>query len=189
MVVVPSALAGRRIKAGPWPLWLGTGILASLYLGVAPHEVTQVGMVAYAGLILFYTGRARLEMHLRIAWAAVALGLCAMAIEMIPNIRPVALGAIHFLILGPILGTTAPLWLRRSPPVWLWCCGHLSWGIMSAALVLQAFVSETWTWTAAAWGGTATVLWWVVALIWSLFAPVSKAADTTAGSTEEGIMR
>jgi hypothetical protein len=164
VVIVPSTLAGRHISPGPWPFFLVVGCLGALHLGVAPHPITRIGLLAYAGLMLAPTLSTRLELHARAAWGLTALGLCAMALGLLPNVRPVALGATHFLILGPVLSTLAPTWLLRSPPPWAWWLGHASWGAMSGALVLQAFMPLAWTWTAAAIGGTATLLWWSVVL-------------------------
>ncbi|MEM9114015.1 MAG: hypothetical protein AAGD10_10695 [Myxococcota bacterium] len=167
VVIIPSTLAARRVSAGPWPLFLVGGSLGSLYLGVAPFPLTRVGLLAYAGLMAAPVLSPRMELHVRGTWALVGLGLGAMAVGLLPNLRPVALGAIHFLILGPVLGSLAPLWLHWSPPGWLWCLGHASWGTMSVALVLQAFVASPWTWTIAALGGTATLVWWALVLVFS----------------------
>jgi len=164
VVIIPSVFAGRRISPGPWPFFLATGCLGALSLGVAPNAVTRLGLLAFAGLMLAPVLSSRLELHARAAWALVGLGLGAMAVGLVPNVRPVALGAIHFLILGPVLGSLAPLWLQTPPPTWAWWLGHASWGAMSAALVLQAFVASPATWTVAALGGTATLLWWALVL-------------------------
>jgi len=167
VVIIPSTLAGGRISPGPWPFFLVVGVLGALYLGVAPHPVTQVGLLAFAGLMIAPVLSSRLTLHARVAWALVGLGLGAMAVGLLPNVRPVALGAIHFLILGPVLASVAPLWLKAAPPTWAWWLGHACWGTMSAALVLQAFVADPSTWTVAALGGTATLLWWALVLVFS----------------------
>ncbi|MEL7370349.1 MAG: hypothetical protein AAFN74_15630 [Myxococcota bacterium] len=165
LVILPSTLAGRHIEA-PWPLLLLFGGLGALFLGVAPHPVARVGLLAYGGLLVAPILSERLALHVRWAWAVVAGGLGAMAIGVVPNVRPVALGAIHFVILGPVLASLAPVWLRNPPAPWAWWFGHALWGTMSAALVLQAFVPAPWTWTVAALGGTMTLFWWSLVL-WS----------------------
>lgn len=165
VVIIPSTLAARRISPGPWPLLLVSGGLGAAALGVAPSLPARAGLVVYAGLLLVPAFARRLAPHARYAWLPVTAGLLAMAVELLPNTRPVALGAIHFLILGPILATLAPLWMRRPPPPRMWWLGHGLWGAMSAALVLQAFIADRWTWTAAALGGTGTALWWLWAVI------------------------
>jgi hypothetical protein len=164
LVVIPSALAARRISPCPWPVLLLLGALGALYLGVAPQPITRGGLLAYAGMMLAPALSPRLDWYARAPWGLVGLGLGAMAVGVLPNARPVALGAIHFLILGPVLSTLAPLWLKRSPPAGAWWLGHAAWGTMSAALVSQGFVASTWTWRIAALGGTATLLWWAWAL-------------------------
>ncbi len=168
VVIVPSTFGGRGLSPGPWPLFLLVGCLGALFLGVAPHPVTRICLFIYAALVLTPCRSNQLELHARILWAFVACGLGAMAIGVLPNIRPVALGAIHFLILGPVMATLAPLWLRRVPPTWAWWLGHASIGTMAGALVMQAFIADFWTWRLAAAGGTATLLWWccVLALQW-----------------------
>jgi len=166
LVIIPSAMAGRRITVGPWPFLFTTGLLGALFLGVVEHPVARIGLLAHAGLLLTLTRATRLELHTRCAWGVVAAGLGAMATGLLPNTRPVALGAIHFLILGPVLATLAPLWLKRPPPSWMWWLGHLSWGSMSAALLAQEFVASSWTWTIAAAAGSATALWWLLVLVY-----------------------
>ena len=165
VVIIPSTFAARGLSVGPWPLLWLTGCLGAAALGVAPGVASRVGLVIYAGLLLTPVWAVRLAPHARWVWAPVVFGLVAMAVGVMPNTRPVALGAIHFLILGPILATLAPLWLRRAPSARAWWVGHGLWGTMSAALVAQAFVTGAWTWTVAALGGTGTLVWWAWYLI------------------------
>jgi len=166
LVIVPSAVAGRHISLGPWPLLFATGLSGALFLGVAEHPVTRIGLLAHAGLLLALIRSTKLGFHTRCVWGVVSFGLGAMALNILPNTRPVALGAIHFLILGPVLATLAPLWFRCPLPEWVWWLGHASWGGMSAALIAQEFITSPWTWKIAAIGGTMTALWWMFALIY-----------------------
>lgn len=187
-VLVPAALASRRISPGPWPFLLAMAALSALALGVAPTGLTRVGLLAFGGLLLVPAWSPRLPLHLRTVWAAVALGLVALALGLLPNTRPVALGAIHFLVLGPVLGSLAPVWLRRNPPDGVWWVGHLTWATMAAALVAQGLGAGAWTWTVAAVGGTATLVWWVGVMVFQL--PVfddDQTVDTR--STAEGPVR
>jgi hypothetical protein len=174
LVVLPSALAARGVTTGPWPLSLLAGSLGAAALGVWPTPLARAGLLVYAALLVAPVVTARLSWPTRAAWAPVVVGLGAMALGALPNVRPVALGATHFLILGPVLGTLAPVWLRRQPPLWAWWCGHALWGLMSAALVAQAFVAAPWTWTAAALGGTGALLWWGAVMILQLKKSVSS---------------
>ena len=164
VVVVPSVLASARVSVGGWPALLLTGVLGSLALGVLPTAPARVGLFAYAALLLAPVRTSSLPAHARACWLAVALGIAALAVGLLPNTRPVALGALHFLILGPVLAALMPQTLRHPPPRWAWWLGHAAWGSMCAALVAQAFTAAAWTWTAAALGGTATLLWWAVVL-------------------------
>ncbi|MEM9070092.1 MAG: hypothetical protein AAGE52_16415 [Myxococcota bacterium] len=181
LVVVPSALASQRISPGPWPAFLLTGSLGALFLGVAPNVVTRGALLAYAGLLAIPAALPRLATHLRVVWGAVAFGLAAMALGAVPNVRPVALGATHFLILGPVLATLSLVWLPRTPPAWAWWVGHACWGGMSAALVLQAFTSASWTWAAAAAGGTGTLVWWAVVLAYQRNGEPDERSDRQSG--------
>lgn len=181
LVIIPSALAARRISPGPWPVVSVVGALGALYLGVAPNAVTRAGLLAYAGLVFAPALRPWLELHVRAPWAVVSLGLAGMALGALPNTRPVALGAIHFVILGPVLTTLAPLWLKRPPPGLAWWLGHVAWGSMSAALTLQAFVSSAATSTLAAVGGTATLVWWAAVLAAQGLARAPAAPREAAG--------
>lgn len=179
MVVIPSCLAGSRARVGPgpWPLLLVSGVLGSAYLGVMPHWSCGLGLLVYAGLLGVGSRSAQVPTHVRMAWWVVAAGLTAMALGLVPNVRPVALGAIHFLVLGPVLSSLAPLWLPKDPPAWAWYLGHAGWGTMSMALVAQAFGGDARTWLIAAVGGTATLLWWLVVLAWQL-QPSPRRADS-----------
>ncbi len=163
-VMVPSALAATRARTPPWPLLLGAAALAAVALGVWPSPVTAIGLLAYAAL-LGWSATGALPHHLRASWGAVALGLAAVGVGLLPNTRPVALAAIHFLVLGPVLGSLAPSILRVAPPIWAWWTNHVLAAGMALALVLQAFGAGAWTATAAALAGAGTAVWWLVTLV------------------------
>jgi len=167
-VIVPSTLAASRVSPGPWPLLFAASATGSAFLGVAPSSITGAGLLLYAALLVAPMLSRRLDPHLRVLWGLVAAGLGAMACGVLPNTRPVALGAIHFLVLGPVLGSLSSLWLPRRPPPWAWWLVHGFLGAMSASLVLQAFVSTSWTWTVAALGGTGVLVWWSAVLLWQI---------------------
>lgn len=165
LVILPSTLASRQLSVGPWPLLLILGGLSAAALGAYPRLWTQAGLVGYALLLLLpKTGPFRsqdLGWLLRTVWGLVALGLLAMGTGLLPNVQPVAIGAIHFLILGPVLHSLAPRVLRRMPSTGMWIFGHLSWGMMSLALVTQAFGVGLPASHSAALGGSLTVLFWL----------------------------
>jgi hypothetical protein len=184
MVIIPSTLAASRVSPGPWPLLFTASALGSAFLGVAPSAATRAGLLLYAALLLAPMRSRRVDTHLRALWGLVAAGLGAMACDVLPNTRPVALGAIHFLVLGPVLASLSTLWLPRSPPRWAWWLGHAFLSTMSASLVLQAFVPTTWTWTVAALGGTGVLVWWSVVLL-AQGTPWTSAPEAVQGLKEE----
>lgn len=160
VVLVPSMLAGERAQLVPWPALLLAGGLGSLALGAWSHPVSHVGLAAYASVLLVFGTRAALPLALRVSWVAVAAGLFGMATSLLPNTRPVAVGALHFLVLGALLPTLA----RHHAPL----SGTALWALVSAAaglslpLVLQGLGAGLWTLTASAMGGTAFVVVTVV---------------------------
>lgn len=161
LVVVPSAVAARRGSVGPWPLYLTAGGLGAASLGVWPAAVSRAGLGLTALLLLGAARSGALPGSLRAAWAVVALGLAAMAVGLLPDTRPVALGAIHFLVLGPVLASLSPEAWTRGLPDGGWWASHALAAAMSAALVAQGLGAGPWTWTASAVAGTAFAVGWL----------------------------
>ena len=97
------------------------------------------------------------------------------------------MGAIHFLVLAPVLGSLADAWLRRPPPPWAWLANHALVGVMSGSLVASGLGFGAWTLTGAAVGGTGTAVWWAVVLASQLATaagpPPGDRPPTTAGRT------
>ena len=94
----------------------------------------------------------------------IGVGLLAMGAGWLPNVRPVVIGAIHFLVLGPLLASMAPLWLQRSVPVRAWCVSHLGVVLLAAPLLVQGLGAGPWNLDLSALGGSVVLAWWLVAL-------------------------
>ncbi len=166
-VLVPSALAAQEVRVPAAPLFGLAGALGAVALGFWPSLPTRLGLGLYAVWLLWLARQdPRFSLHLRTAWAAVGLGLGGVAVDVLPNVRPVAIGAIHFMILGPVLASLAPLVLRRAPVSdRAWWIGHGFAALLSVPLVLQGLGSGAWTLSASALGGTGVVGWWGWALL------------------------
>lgn len=165
-VLVPSALAARGVRLPGAPLFGVAAVLGAAALGIAPGPWTSAGLGLYALWILYAALRHRdFPLHLRSVWAAVGVGLGLMAGGALPNARPVVVGAIHFLVLAPVLGSLVPAWLPRPLPEAGWWVGHGMVVLLTAPLVLQGMGGRAWTLTASALGGTGVVTWWGWALL------------------------
>ncbi|MCA9642536.1 MAG: hypothetical protein KC492_17675 [Myxococcales bacterium] len=161
-VLVPSALAACDARLGSWPLFFGGAIAASAAIGVWDSPLTRVGMSVYALMLGRIAWRMHAPISLRGAWGAVSVGVLAMALGILPNVRPVAIGAIHFMILGPVLASLAPHWLRWNPPEPVWLLSHGSVAVLAGALVAQGLGFGSWTAVGAALGGSGVALFWVL---------------------------
>jgi hypothetical protein len=177
MVLVPSSLAVRGVRLPGAPLFGLAGALGAAALGAWPGVLPRVGLGLYAVWLLRIALVApRLPLHLRSAWAAVGLGLGGVAVAILPNVRPVAIGAIHFMILGPVVASLAPTVLRRAPvPEPAWWLGHGLVALLSVPLVLQGMGAGAWTLTASALGGTGVLAWWA----WVLWLQLRASHDRT----------
>lgn len=165
VVVTPSALASLGVRAWPTPLLTACGLLGAAALGVWPSVVARVGLGVYALWLASVAKERALAWPLRLAWLLVGVGLLAMAAGLVPNARPAVIGAIHFLVLGPVLLSLAP---RAFPVVSRLAAPPLlvALALHSGALVLQAFEAAPWTFSAAALGGLLAFAWWAVASLW-----------------------
>lgn len=165
VVVTPSALASLGVRAWPTPLMTVAGLAGAAALGVWPSAIARVGLALYALWLASVARQRALGWAVRLSWLLVGLGLLAMAIGLVPNARPAVIGAIHFLVLGPVLLSLAP---RRWPVVSRLAAPPLllALGLHSGALLLQAFEAAPWSFVAAALGGVLAFAWWAVAALW-----------------------
>lgn len=160
LVVVPSVFAARRVAFGPWPLFVLLGASGALALGVAPHPVARFGLIGLAALLARAGTSRRLAAPTRVGWGVAAAGMACLAAGVLPNTRPVALGATHFLVLGPLLGSAAPLIVARPPSDRAALVGLGCATVLAAPLVAQGFGAAGWTSGVSAVGGAATLVWW-----------------------------
>lgn len=168
-VMVPSALAARGVRL-PWPGLLLTGLLGAAALGVWPSTIARAGLAGYGLLLLSGAVQRGLPLHLRLAWSAVALGLLATALGLLPNARPVVIGAIHFTLLSPVLISLVVGWLDDDQPQALYLLYHGCVALLGGPLAAQGVGAGAWTLWASALGGTGVLLWWTVILfrrLWS----------------------
>jgi len=163
LVVVPTALGLLEVRR-PWPALVGAGTLGSLALGVWPHPVGYLGLAVY-GLLVLPVRWTEHPLHLRATWTALGLGVLAMAAGLLPNTRPVVIGAIHFTALSVALPSFASL-TEVPRDGWGWWVHHGAVGLLCAPIVWQAFGGGAWTWTAAAVGGSVVGLEVLGLLAW-----------------------
>ena len=162
-VIVPSVCATISSRRAPWPVVLLAAGAGAAALGVTDAPLARAGLLLYGTLLGGFAWSADLPVHGKVMWAAVACGLGALALGVLPNARPVAIGAIHFLILGPILEPLLPESLRTAAPTPAWWVHHAGVTLLSGPLVLQGIGAGNWTLTASAIGGSVVTVWWLCA--------------------------
>lgn len=165
-VLVPAALSAVRAAAPRGALWLLSTLGAALWLGPLPGPITGLGAVLLAVTVLRIALRPELPLDRRLGWAGFSAGLLAMVLGLVPNHGPVAIGAVHYLVLGPLLdGLTASRWPTRPSLRWATLAAAAA---MSAALVAQGTWATPGAATAAAWAGTAAALGWAwrIVAVW-----------------------
>ena len=161
-VIVPSTLATRREVRIPWPALAVAALGGAVALGVSEAWPARVGLVLYGLLLARVAWAADLPVHARLTWGAVGSGLLAIALGWLPNSRPVAIGAIHFLVLSPVLESLLPPRVREAARPWAWLIYHAGVALLAGPLVLQGVGQGAWTMLASAIGGTVVVAWWGV---------------------------
>lgn len=160
--VVPAALASVRVPPPLAPLWTLGALGTALVLGPWPALPSRLAALLLVGLLLQAAWRAPLSLDRRLLWAGVALALAAIVVGLLPESHPVAIGGLHFAILGPVLldlasGSLArPLVARTAPRLaYLAALGVLTvatmwpWRIpgglgMQAAALAGATVAVAW---------------------------------------------
>lgn len=160
VVVTPSALSAIGARAFASPVATLAGLSGALALGVWPNVVTRVGLAGYGLWLASVALQRSVAWPLRAAWGLVGAGLMAMAAGLLPNVRPSVVGALHFLVLGPVLLSLLPM-LWPSPPRALEVLLLAAAGLVSAPLVAQAVGLFEWTMQASAVGGALVFLGWL----------------------------
>ncbi|MCU0696822.1 MAG: hypothetical protein MUC96_09855 [Myxococcaceae bacterium] len=159
LVVAPSALSalGARLRWTP-ALWL-CGVAGVASLGLWEHPVTRAGLVVYAAALGLVALRPSLRLVTRWSWGLLGLGLGALALGLVPNVRPSVLGAIHFLVLAPVLLSLAPLaWEPRSTAAELVLLVAVS--AVAAPLLAQAFGHVAGTFAITTTASFLVAGWW-----------------------------
>lgn len=176
VVVAPSALAAIGARAWPAPVLTIAGLASAAALGVWPSTLTRLGLAVYALFFLSVWRERSVPLVLRASWATVGAGLLAMALGLVPNVRAAVLGALHFLVLGPVLlSLTRERWSSSPFAV---TAGFVAVGLLTLPLVLQALDVTRWTMEVSALGGTLVLAWWFVAVV--VAAPGSDAEAKVA---------
>lgn len=173
-VMVPSAFAARGVAVPGAPLLTLAALLGACSLGIWPAWPARIGLAGYGLWLVTAFGRRSLPLHLRLVWGLVGVGLVGMAAGLLPNVRPVVIGAIHFLVLSPVLGSLAAARLPRPLAPGAWWFNHAFVALLAAPLAAQGFGAGAWTMTLSAIGGTGVVLWWSYAA-WAQVAGVTRA--------------
>lgn len=164
--VLPGALRSVRAAAPPSAAWTVAALLAAAWLGPFPGGLTAAGVVALGVLVAWSVRSSSLAPDRTLGWVLVAAGLIGLGSGWVPNNPPVAIGAIHFLVLGPLLdGLTSPTWRASRLQRWVSLGAAAA---MGGALVAQGLGAGPWTATAAAWAGTVVFVAWC----WRLLAPM-----------------
>ncbi len=161
-VAIPSAMAARDLRA-PWSALLIGALAGSASFALWPSPWMRLGLALYALLLARAAWRDERIGHLRTTWFLTSAGLLAVAAGALPTTRPVVIGAIHFLVLGPVLGSLAPGWLPRRIPAWSWWLELAGVLLLSLPLVAQGLGAGPWTLDASAIGGSWVLLWWIAA--------------------------
>lgn len=180
LVVAPSALTALNLRQRTaWGLCVA-GLGAGVALGLWPSPLTRL---ALAALAMYWLDAARRmpTAPLAAAWAAAALGLLALAGGLLPNTRDVAVGAVHFLVLGPLLMAIATPTLAAGVRERAWWIYLAAVSALAGPLLLRAFgLAPQGSAIASAIGGTALLLWWGITLAqWaSMFTRRPPAART-----------
>jgi len=83
----------------------------------------------------------------------------------IPLTHNVAVGAIHFLVLGPLLTALTTKKLAQHVAAWAWWAYQPTVVLLAAPLVLRDALPGTWPSITSAVGGTSVLAWWSVVLL------------------------
>lgn len=164
LVVTPSALSAIGVRVWWSPaVWL-CGVLGVASLGLWENVLSRAGLVVYASALGLSVWRAPVRPVLRLAWTLLGAGLLAMALGLVPNLRPSVLGAIHFLVLAPVLLSLGPLAFMagsaRAEAVLL-----AAVVLVAAPLVVQAFGLFGGTLALTSAGSVVVAGWWTVAAL------------------------
>lgn len=180
LVVAPTALAQRGVVLRlSGVIAVGSaGALGAAALGMWPAILARLGLAGYALWWLTATQRVAMLLPLRLAWQAAALGLLAMAVGLVPNVHDVGIGAVHFLVLGPLLPSLVAEELQPAPSARGWWIYLGGVALLSGALVWRGMFGGSVMATLSAVGGSWVVLWWTALLARQAYAPYRQEWTT-----------
>lgn len=169
LVVAPSAVSALGLRERwPWATVV-TGALSALALGLWPTVLARVGLGLHALSWLDVARRIEAPVF-ALPWLAAALGLLAVASGVIPLTHDVAIGAIHFLVLGPFVPSLTRSRIAAQLPPWAWWIHHGATAALAAPLLLRgagwihAPSGGAMMGIASAIGGSALAAWWLAVL-------------------------
>lgn len=163
--VMPSALAAIGARTRWTPLLTIASLFGAGALGLFPTDWSRLGLTVLGGWLVSVGLQRSLSWTLRVAWSVVGLGLIALSFKLVPNERPSIIGAIHLLVLGPVLlSLSREVWAPRAPLLEALLLGFVA--LLSGPLVLQAFGVMERTMLASAVGGTGVLVLWAASAFW-----------------------
>lgn len=164
VAVTPSALAAIGVRAWFTPVLTLSGLMGAASLGLAPSMPMRAGLTVYAAWLTSVAFSRTLDWTLRLSWGLVGAGLLAMSFKLVPNVRPSVIGALHLLILGPVLlSLSRRVWPKRSALAEAVLLAGVA--LLSGPLVAQAFGVVEHTMRLSAVGGTVVAAWWTWAAV------------------------
>lgn len=172
-VALPTALDAGRLPARGVEL-APAAMLGAAALGIWPAWPARIGLAWLALLVARSVWSGAVNPRLRVAWTTVALALLVLASGRLATTRPVLIGLIHFVLLGPVLASLSPAWLRRQPAEWAWWLELLAVALLAGSLLAQGLGAAAWSLDASATGGSLVLAWWALVLAWQ---PLGGAAE------------
>jgi len=164
LVIVPSVLDLRDVRVSK-PTLLISGIIGALFLGAYPSPILGLGLAAYGLVLIPAIASSALPRFLQVAWWTLCIGLFGLASGLLPSQRSIVIGAIHFLVLGPVILSLVEPLLRQVVNPWGWWLGLLSVTGLTVPLVWHGLTGEPQALFLSAWGGSGVASWWIILLV------------------------
>lgn len=163
VAVTPSAVAVSRAKVRGAPLLGVAGLLGAAALGVWPEVPARIGLAGFGVWLASLAASRVLDAPTRVSWGLLGGGLLALASGLLPHARSSIIGAVHFLVLGPVLlSLSSPV--REVASKWRWAL-LAGIGLLTAPLVAQGLGVMEHTLALSAVGGLLVFATWVGLLL------------------------
>jgi hypothetical protein len=160
------------LDAPPPPKWLhalavlGTGFA----LGPIQHPITRLFLILEAWILIQAAWRGRGPLELRVCWSLAGLGFAGVGSGAVAWNAVLAVAALHFLLLGPVLVVlAAPNLMGMSRMAYL-----LAVAAFGGCIAMTAFSDRSWWPITAAWTGSGIAAFWILRAILR-FRPRSNA--------------